>query len=59
VNDRVLVRCENKTVFPVDARTLEPLSCGWYDPWCFSQPEPNVKYIEHSKWTQRERNPHG
>ena len=26
--------------FLVDAETLKPLSCGVYDPWAWSDPEP-------------------
>lgn len=50
---KVMVRCVDKNVFPVNPDTLEPLSCGAYDPWCFSDPEPGVKYVEHFDWTKK------
>jgi hypothetical protein len=54
---RTLVRCEDRTVFPVNPVTLEPLSCGWYDPYCYCDPELGVRYIEHTTWSQRPRVP--
>jgi hypothetical protein len=48
-----LVRCVDRTVFPIDPVTLEPKRCGAYDPWCYTDPEPGIEYIEHSEWCLR------
>lgn len=50
---RVRVRCPDRMVFPVDEETLEPLRCGSYDAYCYSDPEPGVEYIEHAEWCLR------
>ncbi len=47
---KILVRCEDRTVFPIDPTTLEALSTGYYDAYCYTDPEPNVNYISFSKW---------
>jgi hypothetical protein len=37
-------------VFEIDMLTLEAKTCSYYDAYCYSDPEPDVKYIEHSEW---------
>lgn len=49
---KVLVRCDDKTVFPINPDTLEALSTGYYDAYCFTDPESNVQYISYSEWTR-------
>ncbi len=49
---KLLVRCESKTVFEINRETLNPLSTGCYDAYCFSDPLPNVEYISHSEWVR-------
>lgn len=50
---RLKVRCIDKTVFEVNRVTLDPLSVGYYDAYCYSNPELNVEYMEHSEWTKK------
>lgn len=40
---------EDRMCFRVDADTLEPLSCGCYDAYAFSDPEP-VESMSVSSW---------
>lgn len=47
---KTLVRCIDKSVFEIDPVTLEAKHCSVYDAYCYSDPEPNVTYIEHSDW---------
>ena len=49
------VRCVDRTVFPINRETLDPISCGCYDAYCYSDPRSDVDYMEHSEWC-RERN---
>lgn len=49
----MLVRCADLTVFPVDPVTLEPLACATYDHWCFSDPKPDVTYINYFDWLKQ------
>lgn len=44
------VRCVDRTVFEVNPATLEPLRCGTYDAYCYTDPEPGVEYIEYADW---------
>ena len=45
------VRCSlTLMTFPVNRDTLEPLRCAQYDPYCYSDPEPDTEYIEISDW---------
>lgn len=46
----VLVRCVDKTTFWVHPETLDPYSCGGYDPWCYSDPLP-CKTMEWHEWS--------
>ena len=42
--------------FPADARTMEALACGCYDPYAWSDPDPEpVETISIDEW-QRRRN---
>ena len=50
---KTIVRCQDRMVFEVDPDTWEPKRYSSYDPWCFSHPEPSVKYISHDEWTLR------
>lgn len=47
---KTLVRCDDRTVFPIDPVTLEALSTGYYDAYCFNDPEPDVVYISFNEW---------
>jgi hypothetical protein len=47
---KLKVRCLDRTVFEVNRDTLEAKSCGSYDPYCYSDPEKDVEYMEHSEW---------
>ena len=46
----IIVRCTDRMVFPVNPKTLEPLSTSYYDPYCYSAPLPETEYMEHSTW---------
>ena len=48
--NKVLVRSDDKTVFPINPETLEALSTGYYDAYCFNDPEPGVTYISFNEW---------
>ena len=48
--NKVLVRSDDKTVFPINPETLEALSTGYYDAYCFADPEPGVTYISFNEW---------
>jgi len=48
--NKVLVRSDDKTVFPINPETLEALSTGYYDAYCFDDPEPGVTYISFNEW---------
>ncbi len=52
---KTIVRCADKMVFQVNPQTLEALQCSRYDPYCYSDPEPGVQYMEHSEWCQRKQ----
>lgn len=41
----------SKMCFYVDTKTLEPLGCSTYDPWCVKQPEEGQIFIE--EWNRR------
>lgn len=47
---KVLVRSDDRMVFPIDPVTLEALSTGYYDAYCYNDPEPGVKYISFNEW---------
>lgn len=45
--------------FPVDATTLEPLSCGSYDPWAWIDPVPGYRETIHiNEWQTRRNSVH-
>lgn len=47
----MLVRCAtDKTVFQISPITFEPLSCSYYDPYCFTDPRTDVDYISYTEW---------
>ena len=41
--------------FPVDPETLEPLACGVYDPWAFTDPDDDgsIEVISDAEYKQR------
>lgn len=47
---KLKVRCTDRTVFEIDRETMEPKNTGSYDAYCFSDPEPDVEYMNHSEW---------
>ena len=53
----ILVRCDDRMVFPVRATDLEPLACSCYDPWCFRDPLPGRTYMEVSEWNAKRAAP--
>lgn len=38
-------------VFEVFRGSLEPKSTGCYDAYCYTDPEPDVEYMEYSEWS--------
>lgn len=45
------VRCPaSRMTFTVHGPTLEPKGCSVYDAYCYTDPEPDVVYIEFSEW---------
>jgi hypothetical protein len=47
---KVLVRTSDKMVFEIDSKTLDAKSVSCYDPYCFSDPEKGVQYVEYHDW---------
>ena len=47
---RLYVRCDTKEVFQINRDTLDAMSCARFDPWCYSDPEHDVEYMEWSAW---------
>lgn len=45
-----MVRCLDRTVFPVNRNTLEAMSCGYYDAYCYTDPKKDVDYLEYTDW---------
>ena len=50
---KIKVVSECMMCFPVDAKTLEPLSTGGYDPHAWTHPEDEVETISVSEWNFR------
>ena len=50
-----LVRTEDRMVFEIDEETLEAKHVSTYDAYCFSDPEPNVKYLGYDDWLRLQR----
>ena len=46
----LMVRMEDRAVFRIDRTTGEAISTGYYDAYCFSDPDPTVEYISYSDW---------
>ena len=44
--------CTDKTVFEINPKTLDAMTCGRYDPYCYVDELPDVEYIEYSDWLQ-------
>lgn len=47
-----VVRCDDRTVFEIDDKSLEPKNCGYYDAYCFVDPKPDVEYMAYTEWCQ-------
>jgi hypothetical protein len=47
------VRCNTKMVFEIDPITLEAKTCSSYDPWCYSNLDPDVTYLELHEWLNK------
>ena len=51
---KIKVVGEDMMCFPVHAATLEPLSCGCYDPYAWSDPDPEaIETIGTMEWLRR------
>ncbi len=48
---KLKVRAVDRTVFEVDRLTLEPKTIRIYEPYCYSDPELGVEYMEYSEWS--------
>jgi hypothetical protein len=46
------VRCPDRTVGEIDRKTLDPKRCSSYDPYCYTNPSPDVEYIEYGEWVR-------
>ena len=46
--------CIDRTVFEIDRKTLDPksLGCSSYDPYCYTNPLPDVEYIGYGEWVR-------
>jgi len=47
---KTVVRCPDRMVFEVNSKTLDPIRASCYDAYCYSDPEPDVEYIEYWDW---------
>lgn len=45
-----VVRCSDRMVFEIDPITFDAKHCSRYDAYCYTDPSPNVNYIEYSEW---------
>jgi len=53
---KTLVRHDvGQTVFEINPVTFEPKTVSYYDPWCFSSPDPTVIYMGFYEWLERRR----
>lgn len=50
---KVMVRCNDRTVFEINPVTYEAKTCSTYDPWCFTEPESGVKYLSYTEWLNK------
>lgn len=46
----LVVRCVDRMIFKISRTTGEAISCSVYDPYCYSDPDLNVEYMEHTDW---------
>lgn len=51
--DKIYVRCPDRMCFWVDARTLEPAGCSFYDAYAFTDPLP-VPTLELTEWLAKQ-----
>ena len=51
MHKKTKVRKSDHMVFEVEPITLNPISESYYDPWCYSDPEPTVDYVEFGDWS--------
>ena len=49
------VRLSSRMCFAVDKYTFESLCTSWYDPYCFVDPDPKVRYYSESEWNKIRR----
>jgi hypothetical protein len=55
---KLKVRCpSNNTVIEVNPKNLKAISSSSYDPWCYSDPEPGVTYMEFHEWLSKTNKP--
>lgn len=50
---KIKVRHGDHMVFEVDPHTYEPLHVSYYDPYCYSDPEPDTLYLEEYDWFKK------
>lgn len=54
LSGRLQVRSSSEcTVFEIHPDTWDPMTTAVYDPYCFSDPDPGVEYIEFFDWLKR------
>lgn len=46
----IMVRTVDRMVFPIKRGTGIPTGCSVYDPYCYSDPDLNVEYMEYNDW---------
>jgi len=47
------VRCSiDRTVAEIDRKTLDPKTCSSYDAYCYTDPLPDIEYIEYEEWVR-------
>ena len=51
---KTMIRCLDRMVFEVDPVTLKAKTCSYYDAYCYTDPQPDVLYIEFGEWALRQ-----
>jgi len=50
ITDRILVIGADRMCFEVDAKTLKPFGCSYYDAYAFTSPRDDIKRMGETEW---------
>jgi len=48
----LVVRLPDRMCFKVKRSTGEPVSCSYYDAYCFTDPDTTVDYMSYAEWLE-------